>query len=95
MQRALLTCLTRAVVISQEKGLGATMDSSPKSSEAAKMLITTRTDIEVKAESIILPFQKTLVFSCLRTMSSSATCIQAGILWSYSTEKGNHNEQGV
>lgn len=41
------------------------MDSSSKSSEAAKMLITTRTDIEVKAESIILPFQKTLVFSCL------------------------------
>lgn len=28
-------------------------------------------------------------------MSSSATCIQAGILWSYSTEKGNYNEQEV
>lgn len=27
-------------------------------------------------------------------MSSSAPCIQAGMLWSYSTEKGNYGDQG-
>lgn len=65
MQRTLLTCSTRAVVTSQVNDLGAAMDSSPKSSEAAKMLIILTMDIEAKAESIILPFQKTLVFSFL------------------------------
>jgi len=75
MQRPLAACSTTAVVTTQEKDPGATMDSSLKLSaecaETAKKLCVMRKDIETKTKGTIRPLHKTLVFSCLVLLPAS------------------------